>query len=301
MTENDSHFRDPGAESGAVAQDRRDYAPNTATEPTPADVGSPRDPAIDKRRQAEEVFAVAKGLGPAGFFGLLTIFLPPIGLLFMVAFMGRLQPWIEALGIWGPLAFAGFMIIMAGLSIMPTQVFSVFAGLLIGQTFGLLTGSMVAIGGAVGAAMLMYVWVSFVAKERVMRQVETHRKARIIHRALVDRGFLESLGIVTLLRFPPNMPFALSNFVMASMKVNFPAYCLGTLIGMSPRLAICVQIGMTLGSLDEATKNPYGFWFMVVTVALALIIVMILSHLAKKALAKYDPEANGEPLQPMSK
>jgi flagellar biogenesis protein FliO len=62
---------------------------------------------------------------------------------------------------------------------------------------------------------------------------------------------------------------------------------------MTPRLAICVWIGMTIGSFEEARKNPYSFWFMVVSIVVAIIIVILLSHVVKKALAQYDPEANG--------
>ncbi len=241
------------------------------------------------------VLEIIKNLGPAGVFGVLTIVIPPIGLAFMVYFMGKIQPWIESLGLWGPLAFAVIMMLMAGFSLMPTQVYSVFAGLLIGKTFGLGIGALTAVGGAVGAAMLMYGWVTLVARDRVMQQIETHRKARIIHHALVDRSFWEALGIVTLLRFPPSMPFALSGFVMTSMRINFIAYSLGTLFGMAPRLTVCVWIGMTLGSLEEAKHNPYRFWFMIVTLVLSVAIVLLLNHLAKKALAKYDIE---EPVTP---
>ncbi len=237
---------------------------------------------------------IIKNLGPAGVFGVLTIVIPPIGLAFMVYFMGKIQPWIESLGLWGPVAFAVIMMLMAGFSLMPTQAYSVFAGLLIGKAFGLGIGAIVAISGAVGAAMLMYGWVTLVARDKVMKQVETHRKARIIHHALVDRSFWEALGIVTLLRFPPSMPFALSGFVMASMRINFIAYSLGTLLGMAPRLTVCVWIGMTLGSLEEGKSNPYSFWFKIITVVMSVAIVLLLNHLAKKALAKYDVGETGE-------
>ncbi|MFG0251624.1 MAG: TVP38/TMEM64 family protein, partial [Phycisphaerales bacterium JB038] len=250
--------------------------PDPPNDTTDAAVTAAPAPEASQDPSAVEII---KNLGPAGGFGVLTIIIPPIGLAFMVVFMEKIQPWIESLGVWGPLAFAGVMILMAGFSLMPTQVYSVFAGLLIGKAFGLLVGSLTAVGGAVGAAMLMYGWVTLVARDKVMKQIETHRKARIIHHALVDRGFWEELGIITLLRFPPSMPFALSGFVMTSMRVSFIAYSLGTLLGMAPRLIVCVGIGMTLGSLEEAKHNPYKFWFLIVTLVLAVGIVLLLNHL----------------------
>ncbi|MCK4873495.1 MAG: TVP38/TMEM64 family protein [Phycisphaerales bacterium] len=255
------------------------------TEPDPIE---PSDAPRTGDEPADDALTIVKNLGAAGVFGVLTIILPLIGIGFMIAFMKKIQPWIESLGTAGAVVFSLMMMGLAGFAIMPTQALSIVVGIFFGATIGIPAASTVAVSGAVGAAIIAYGWVWIVAEKKVMEQIEVHPKARIVHHALVDRGFVGTLGVITLLRFPPNLPFALSNFVMASMRVNFPAYVLGTLVGMAPRLVICVWIGTMLGSLDQARENPYRFWFLAVTIVFAIAIFMVLSRWAKAALAKYE-------------
>ncbi|HEB61226.1 MAG TPA: TVP38/TMEM64 family protein [Phycisphaeraceae bacterium] len=246
-----------------------------------------------KETTSSETAAVVeslKNMGSAGLFGLLTMIIPPVGLFFLITYAKRTRPWIESLGLAGPVVVAVLMMLLAGFAIMPTQAFSVVIGVLFGPAFGLPLAALVAVSGAVGAAMIAYGWVYLVAEKKVMREIEAHPKARIIHHALVARGFFRTLGIVTLLRIPPNLPFATTSFVMASLRISFPAYTLGTLFGMAPRLIVATWIGYTLGDLDKVKDNPYRFWFLAISLVFSIIIVLLLSRWSKAALSKYEQD-----------
>jgi uncharacterized membrane protein YdjX (TVP38/TMEM64 family) len=269
------------------------------TEPSPTEPTVEPDPtpppataaAENKDDALAEAWRSFRNMGFAGWLGLATMIIPPIGIGLLIRYTERVQPWIEGLGATGPVVVALLMMLIAGFALAPTQVSSVVVGVLFGASFGLVVASAVAIAGSVGAALVAYGWTWLLAEKKVMNEVEAHPKARIIHRALVGQSFGKQFGLITLLRIPPNLPFATSSFVMASLRVNVIAYALGTLIGMTPRLIVSVWIGSTLGSIGEAKSNPLKFWFLAVSLVFAIVIVLILGRWAKSALAKYDDAA----------
>ncbi len=101
-------------------------------------------------------------------------------------------------------------------------------------------------------------------------------------------GFWKTLGMVALLRLPPNSPFALTNLVMASVRVPRLPFLLGTIVGMLPRSALAVVIGAGLSDFSrEALKKAAPGWVWIASIAVAVAVVVVISSMASKAVAKF--------------
>jgi uncharacterized membrane protein YdjX (TVP38/TMEM64 family) len=145
--------------------------------------------------------------------------------------------------------------------------------------------------GVGGGAVVGYLWGVTLARGRVMAVIGRHERAATIRRALVDRGFGDELLAVTLIRFPPNSPFALTNFFMSSTGVRPVPYIVGTAVGMAPRTLVAVWAGTQVEEIAEA-KTLWGKAQVVVGLAIAIVcfvaIFRLLSRWANAALAEAD-------------
>jgi uncharacterized membrane protein YdjX (TVP38/TMEM64 family) len=90
--------------------------------------------------------------------------------------------------------------------------------------------------------------------------------------------------IVTLVRLPPNSPFALGNVAMASVRVPWSAYVVGTLLGVAPRTFAVVCIGAQLRGLDFSSH--YLVARILASAALSLLAVVVIGVLADRALRR---------------
>lgn len=227
----------------------------------------------------ESTKAVVRRLGPAGVLGLAATTLPVIGLLFLATKVKEVSPWLkehpEGLGLF----IAGFAI-LSGVAILPTQV-TALAG---GWTFGLEKGALATFAGFLGGALIGYLIARPTSGMRVVKLIDEHPKWRAVYNALLRGGFWRTLLIVTLLRLPPNSPFAITNVVLAATRVPLTPYLLGTLIGMTPRIGLLVWFGSHMATLDFAmTRN----WVIIAGTAIAtLIIFAVIGTIAKRAIER---------------
>ncbi len=102
--------------------------------------------------------------------------------------------------------------------------------------------------------------------------------------------FWKTLGIVTLLRLPPNSPFAITNLVLASVRVPVVIYVIGTVVGMAPRTAAAVWLGQTFreqfGTLEEGLEAKKPWWLFAAMVAATLIVLAILGAIGDRAIKR---------------
>ena len=100
-------------------------------------------------------------------------------------------------------------------------------------------------------------------------------------------GFFKTLGMVTLLRLPPNSPFALMNLLMSSVKVPRVPFVLGTIIGMSPRTVLAVVIGAGVNELtnDELTKAVPD-WVIYGGIGLTVVVMVVIGIVANRAIER---------------
>lgn len=229
--------------------------------------------------------STARQLGPSVTLpALAAAVLPALGGFGFIALATTLKPWVESHGLAGMWAFVGFFAAATGFALMPTYALSFGAGVFFGWTLG---GPLAICGAGLGSLIGYALW-GLLARKRVLEVIASKPKARIVRDALVMRSPGRALFLVTLLRLPPNSPFALMNMLMSSVKVPLWAYLVGTVVGMSPRTLLAAFIGATVGSVDQV-GSAGGRWQMagaLVGIAVFIVVVMLCSRWAKRALAQ---------------
>ncbi len=74
--------------------------------------------------------------------------------------------------------------------------------------------------------------------------------------AVVSELQNESLQLIILVRLSPVLPFALMTFVLASVRVNFQRFIVGSVIGMLPRTLFFYWLGTRAAGLLELLQHP---------------------------------------------
>lgn len=226
-------------------------------------------------------------LAPAGILGVLWATLPAAGGFYLLAKIGAIAELLEGAGSRGVAIYVAAFALASGLGLVPTYALSVLGGWL----FGAKTGGAAALLGFTGGALVGWLVSRLVAQDRLRELCESHPKARVVRDALIGRGWLRTLGIVALLRVPPNMPFALSNLAMAGAGVPLSAYLPGTLIGMAPRTILMVAFAAAAASrgardIQSFVKESDGKWLFIAGVATLVVVLAILARIGQAALRR---------------
>lgn len=242
------------------------------------------NPAISDPTPAP-AFGIVKRLGPAAPLAVASIALPPITGFTLIYFMKTVAEWLRAHQSTGVAIYAAGFAVLSGLAILPTYAQAALGGF----AFGMLFGLPAAMVGFAGGAVIGYVIARRASGDRVERLVREHAKWQAVRDALVrdaERGsFWKTTGMVALLRMPPNSPFALTNLVMASVKVPWAAFVIGTVIGMLPRTAVAVWIGATVG-MDVKGRFATPMWLNVTGIVAGMVVLGIVAMIADKAVKR---------------
>jgi uncharacterized membrane protein YdjX (TVP38/TMEM64 family) len=240
---------------------------------------------MDLRRPASQR-DVLRALGPAGLLGAAWTAAPAILGTILLASIALVTDWLLQ---HRPLGFAIYVtlfVLGAGLGFLPTYAQSIVGG----WVFGLALGLPAALFGFTAGALLGYAVARRVSRDRVQELIDANPKARAIRDALVGRGAWRTLLVVTLLRLPPNSPFALTNLVMAATGVPVGLFAAGTFLGMLPRTAVAVGLAAAAagtGAEDIQTFVRHrGPALMVAGVFGGMAVLGVLSLIARRALRR---------------
>lgn len=241
--------------------------------------------------QRPTLISVLKELGPAGVLGIAWVTVPVIAGFTLLFALGPVALLLESQGSWGIVIYILVFMITSGCGILPTYA-QAFLG---GWVFGLTLGIPGALVGFTGGSLIGYVIARQVSRDRVETLIKRHDKASTIRDALIGRGYARTLGIVTLLRVPPNSPFALTNLLLASCRVPLKIYIPSVAVGMLPRTALIVGFGAAAatqasnsGSTDIQSfiSESNGPYVMIGGLILLLGILALLNHIANRALER---------------
>jgi uncharacterized membrane protein YdjX (TVP38/TMEM64 family) len=246
----------------------------------------PGDPPPDTPAgfRGHPIWRVFRRLGPAGPLAVVAASAPAIPGFALLGSMYWIAPWLREHPIQGLSVYILGYAVLGGLALMPTYAHSVLGGWAFGSTLGLpvaLAAAMTAFGAA---ASLAYAIGRLASGDRVVQLLEEHAKTRAVYHALLQSGFWKSLMIVTLIRIPPNSPFAITNLALSAARVHPIAYLLGTLAGMTPRTGIAIFIGAGLSQLTF--DNPHRISLYIGGLAATLIVLAILGYLGNRAIAQ---------------
>lgn len=241
-----------------------------STADQPASVAPQRSPALTRTTLLAVVWATFPGLAGLALLG----------------WIGPVGDWLRSHGDAGALLFVAAFMVTSGLGLLPTYAQS-FLG---GWVFGLATGLSLALAGFAGGAVVGFVVSRFISGDSLEQRIAAHPQASVVKRALVGSGFVRTASTVTLLRLPPNSPFALMNLALSSGGAKFQPYMLGTLVGMTPRTAIVVAFaaaGAAGGSRDiQAFMKSTPWWQTAVGIASMIVVLLVLTVIGKRALRR---------------
>ncbi len=207
--------------------------------------------------------------------------------------MPTISAWLKSHGHLGLTAYIVAFAVLAGIALLPTYAQSALGGFAFGITLGLPA----ALLGFGGGAIIGYEIASRASGQRVEKIIAEKPRWKAVRDAFAGprdadgtarpHGFWKTLGMVTLFRIPPNSPFALMNFVMASVHVPRLPFVLGTMLGMAPRSAAAVVIGAGVKSMTkDELESAMPRWVWIVGVILTLAVVVLVCWLANRAVKK---------------
>lgn len=270
--------------------------PPRVTDPAPEPIAAaPLDQAPPEpgwRDFIASVRADIRSIGPGPtILAMLAFVVPMVGGFTLLRYTRSVGEYLKVHQEPGIYVYAGGFALTAGLALLPTWVQAIVGG----YAFGLPMGLAAALFGFGGGSLIGYEIARGASGDRVVKTIAAKPKWRAVHQAFVsgrmDGGFLKTLGIVILLRLPPHSPFAMMNLILAAARVPRLPYLLGTVIGMAPRTAMWVWIGTTVPVLSD--KGPgQPAWVFIGGIVLAVGVVMLLGHMANKAIER---ATGGEP------
>lgn len=189
-------------------------------------------------------------------------------------------PWIQNLGIAGPIAFM-LVYAFATVAFLPGSVLTLSGGAI----FGLLWGSIYVFIGATVGATLAFLVGRYFARGWISKKIEGNEKFAAIDRAVGKEG----LKIVFLTRLSPIFPFNLLNYGMGVTGVALKDYVLAS-VGMIPGTIMYVYFG-SLGNINTicngggADANPVAEWAIRIIGLIATVAVTLyVTKIARKAL-----------------
>lgn len=244
--------------------------------------------------------AVVGELGPVvGVLAVLAVTAPAlVGFLVLAQATFFAEPVVAWADRHGPAAAALAVLVfgvLTGSALAPTYALSYATGVF----FGALIGPIGAVAGVTLGAAVGYFWAMVLARRRVLEVIDANPKAAVVRGALINRSALSELGVVTLLRIPPNSPFALTCLVMSATGVRFPVYLLGTAVGMAPRTVFAALIGAQVGAITEEGMQT-GTVTKIVAVALTLGVFVVAYKLFGKWAGEALRKEFGAPVDPGS-
>jgi uncharacterized membrane protein YdjX (TVP38/TMEM64 family) len=195
--------------------------------------------------------------------------------------------WLDACGEGAIVVYILVFAITSGLGLLPTYA-QALAG---GWIFGLPLGTLGALAGFVGGSVMGRVVSRLVARKGLDTVFEQAPRAAAVRDALIGRGGWSSTGIITLLRVPPNSPFALTNLALTACGARWVPYLVGTAVGMLPRTAIVVGMGAAgaatgAKSIAEMLEQTERRWMLIGGIIAMVIVLAILAAIGRRALDK---------------
>ncbi|MCG3126304.1 MAG: hypothetical protein CHACPFDD_01136 [Phycisphaerae bacterium] len=249
-------------------------------QPPPSDESAPQKPGQDVRE-------TLRRLGPLGPLAVVSVTLPGVGGFLLLYYINDLAAWFRSHGDVGPALYVLLFALSSGLALLPTYAQSALGG----WAFGAWRGSAAASAGFALGAVLGWGVARAAGGDRARALIDENRKWKAVYEALLGGGWLRTLGIVALLRLPPNSPFAATNLVLAAAGVRLPVFALGTLIGLAPRS--CAAAFLAAGLREFSMGGLKRPWLMPTGIVVTVAVLVIIGMLANNALQRMTRDGPG--------
>ncbi len=214
-----------------------------------------------------------------------TAVMPVVGSTFLMGTVYTAGPWLQSNWEIGVVLLVAVMTVLAGIALIATNILGIVSGF----AFDFPLGLAAYLAGILGASSVMFVVARRFASHRLQPLLDAKPKLKAVHGALLGESVLRTFLVLILVRLSPAIPFAATNFVVASSGVSFPVFVLGTFVGMLPRSAAVVFVGSSLSELDF--DRPHEMWLVVVGIAASILGVITLGVVSRRALLRLSAEA----------
>lgn len=186
--------------------------------------------------------------------------------------------WIEQLGAWGQVLFVVIYIVATVLFIPGSAL-----GLGAGALFGVMRGSLlVSLASTIGATCA-FLLGRYLTRDWVAKKIEGNASFAAIDRAVAVEGW----KIVLLTRLSPVFPFTLLNYAFGLTRVSLCDYVLASSVGMLPGTVMYVYLGsLARAGVADRQRSPAEWAFYVVGLAATLAVVLFVTRIARRALAR---------------
>jgi uncharacterized membrane protein YdjX (TVP38/TMEM64 family) len=229
-------------------------------------------------KPAHPILRFIRQLGPAGPVAVIATALPAVGALVLLAVAPPIIRWLHAHGLAGAFVFMLAYAIFCGFALVPTYASSILGG----WTFKFGIGYPAVMAGIGGAAVIAYTLAHRIVGHRVRRVIHEHPKWEVVRDALVGGKSLKAIGVITLLRLSPLLPFETTNVLLASCEVRLVPFLIGTLLGVAPRTAAVVFIASRARKLEQAGASSW--WLIALGIVMTVVVLAAVTIISKKAL-----------------
>ena len=224
-------------------------------------------------------------LGPASAVALFFAIMPLIGIGVLAVNIKEVAAFLQEDWWRGIAVYVGAFAALSGFALAPTWPQSLVGGYI----FGLAWGGPAAVVAIVIGSVIGTEVSRLSSGHRVEKVIEEHPKWRAVRDALVGGEFFKTLGMVTLVRLPPNSPFAITNLVLGATEVPRLANVIGTLVGIAPRTIVTVYVGTTIRELtQESVTQSMPRWLLIPGIVLMVGVVLVIGQIGKRAMARVE-------------
>lgn len=163
----------------------------------------------------------------------------------LLALIERLEYRGEVRPLSTAMVFVVIFALTTGLTLPTATLLCLAAGYL----FGVVTGSIVSMAGALGGALITFAGMRFIAGERVRNFLLRGRTRGLVH--LLER---DAFFYLLALRVVPVAPFFAINAAGAMIRISARRFLLATALGLTPLVVVYVSVGAGLETLLEAGR-----------------------------------------------
>lgn len=198
----------------------------------------------------------------------------------LLALIERLEYRGESRPLSTALVFVVIFALSTGLTLPTATLLCLAAGYL----FGVATGTLVSMAGAIGGALITFIGMRFVAGERVRNFLLRGRTRALVH--LLER---DAFFYLLALRIVPVAPFFAINAAGAMIRISVRRFVVATALGLAPIVLVYTSVGAGLETLLQADRvnGPQVLLQARVFVPLlALLLVLVLGILARTLILR---------------
>ncbi len=218
--------------------------------------------------------------------GALWITVPPLMGFWLIAKLGPVGDWLRARPEDGVAIFVAVFAVTAGIGVLPTYAQAILGG----WVFGATTGSAASMCGLVSATAIGFFLARFISGGTVIALVDSNPRGAVVRKALVDASQSKTFFLITLLRLPPNSPFAFANLAMGAGGVRPLPLLAGTALGMLPRTIVTCTAAATAASTGahdiQQLVVEKGWIGLAIGLVTLFVVMMIIAAIARKELRR---------------